>query len=174
MGDRSAVSCVDTGQLQVSGLAPGRPGCADQQGRHRFLSCAGCAMAAFAVESQLDEIRPPPGPGPIALRQQNVTLEGDPLPNLQPQPPVGAKQVLAALAKHPAWSDPPPRAGDDGLLRGRGLLWGAGSRPGAFSALAYPGGDARSAWSWPRWIDGRSPASPDRGRGLGVSAGRSL
>ena len=44
------------------------------------------------------------------------------LTTMQPQVKVGAKEVLAAVAGHGAWRDPPPRRlGDDGLLHGRGF-----------------------------------------------------
>lgn len=105
------------------------------------------AMAAFAIESQLDEIARRLDLDPFALRRKNVTLEGDPLPNLQPQPPVGAKEVLAALAEHPAWSDPlPSRQGDDGLLHGRGMAlgsWGAGRGPASATAILEADGKIR-------------------------------
>ena len=94
--------------------------------------------AAFAIESQLDEIARRLGLDPLALRLQNVVAEGDPLPNLRPQVQVGSKQVLMALAEHPAWTDPlPSRQSEDGLLRGRGLAlgsWGSGTWPASAHA----------------------------------------
>jgi CO/xanthine dehydrogenase Mo-binding subunit len=107
----------------------------------------GAATAAFAMESQLDEIARRLGLDPVALRLKNVTMEGDLLPNLQPQVKVGAKEVLAALAEHPAWADPPPpRQGDDGLLRGRGMAlgsWGAGRGPSSALAVLEADGKIR-------------------------------
>jgi CO/xanthine dehydrogenase Mo-binding subunit len=98
----------------------------------------GAVNAAFAIESQMDEIASQLGFDPLALRLQNVTREGDLLANLQPQVRVGAREVLTALAEHPAWTDlPPSRLGDDGLLRGRGLglgSWGSGMWPAAATA----------------------------------------
>jgi CO/xanthine dehydrogenase Mo-binding subunit len=94
--------------------------------------------AAFAIESQLDEIAGRLGCDPLALRLQNVVLEGDLLPSLRPQGPVGAKQVLTTLAEHPAWTDPlPSRQSEDGLLHGRGLAlgsWGSGTWPASVIA----------------------------------------
>jgi CO/xanthine dehydrogenase Mo-binding subunit len=101
--------------------------------------------AAFAIESQLDEIASRLGLDPLALRLQNVVLEGDLLPSLRPQVPVGVKQVLTALAEHPAWTDPPaPRVGADGLLHGRGVAlgsWASGMLPAA--AVATLDGDGK-------------------------------
>ena len=94
--------------------------------------------AAFAIESQLDAVASRLDLDPLALRLQNVAMEGDLLPSLRPQTRVGAKEVLTALAEHPAWTDPlPPRRGDDGLLHGRGMglgSWGSGTWPAAATA----------------------------------------
>jgi len=69
--------------------------------------------AAFAIESQLDEIAKRLGLDPLVLRLQNVSVEGDPLPNLRLQVQVGVKQVLTTLSEHPAWTDPlPSRQGE--------------------------------------------------------------
>ncbi len=107
----------------------------------------GAANAAFAIESQLDEIASRLGLDPLTLRLQNVAVEGDLLPNLQPQVRVGAKEVLTALAGHPAWTDPPPpRQGDDGLLRGRGLglgSWGVARGPASAIAILETDGKIR-------------------------------
>jgi CO/xanthine dehydrogenase Mo-binding subunit len=104
----------------------------------------GAPTAAFAIESQLDEIARRLDLTPFALRLQNVVLEGDLLPNLQPQPPVGAREVLTALAEHPAWTDPLPHPGDDGLLHGRGMSMGSwGGARGPAAAIAILEADAR-------------------------------
>ena len=90
--------------------------------------------AAFAIESQIDELALQLECDPLTLRLQNLAREGDPLIDLTPQVPIGAKEVLSALAEHPAWTDPPPHQDDDGLLRGRGL--GLGAWGGAMWAAA--------------------------------------
>jgi CO/xanthine dehydrogenase Mo-binding subunit len=99
----------------------------------------GAVNAAFAIESQLDEIASRLSLDPFALRRQNLILEGDLVVNMRPQAQFGAKEVLTALAGHPAWSDPrPPRLSDDGLLRGRGLgvgSWGSGRWPASAIAM---------------------------------------
>jgi len=94
----------------------------------------GGVNATFAIESQIDELALQLELDPLTLRLQNLALEGDPLIDLTPQAPVGGKEVLTALAEHPAWTDPPPRQEDDGFLRGRGL--GLGAWGGAMWAAA--------------------------------------
>jgi CO/xanthine dehydrogenase Mo-binding subunit len=136
----------------------------------------GAATAAFAVESQLDEIARRLGIDPIVLRQRNVTLEGDPLPNLQPQPPVGAKEVLATLAAHPAWSDPPPRRqGDDGLLHGRGFAlgsWGAGQGPSSALAILEADGKIRVVLATVDLTGSFTSLAQIAAEALGVSVGQ--
>jgi CO/xanthine dehydrogenase Mo-binding subunit len=136
----------------------------------------GAATAAFAVESQLDEIADRLSIDPIVLRQRNVTLEGDPLPNLQPQPPVGAVEVLAALAGHPAWSDPPPpRRGDDGLLHGRGFAlgsWGAGRGPSSALAILEADGKIRVVLATVDLTGSFTSLAQIAAEALGVSAGQ--
>jgi len=100
-------------------------------GAYRAL---GGVNTAFAIESQIDELALQLELDPLTLRLQNLALEGDPLIDLHPQVPVGAKEVLTALAEHPAWTDPPPRQEDDGFFRGRGL--GLGAWGGAMWAAA--------------------------------------
>ena len=136
----------------------------------------GAAVAAFAVESQLDEISCRLSLDPIALRRRNVILEGDPLPNLQPQPPVGAKEVLAALAGHPAWSDPPPpRRGEDGLLRGRGFAlgsWGAGRGPSSALVILEADGKIRVVLATVDLTGAFTGLAQIAAEALGVSAGQ--
>jgi len=90
--------------------------------------------AAFPLESQLDELALKLGMDPIALRLRNLILEVDslPPPNKVPQVRVGSKEVLTALAEHPAWKDPLLRKGEDGMLHGRGVglgSWGSSRWP---------------------------------------------
>ena len=136
----------------------------------------GAATAAFAVESQLDEIAQQLRIDPIALRQRNVTLEGDLLPNLQPQPPVGAKEVLATLAEHAAWAEPPPpRRGDDGLLHGRGFAlgsWGAGRGPSSALAILEADGKIRIVLATVDLTGSFTSLAQIAAEALGVSAGQ--
>jgi CO/xanthine dehydrogenase Mo-binding subunit len=107
----------------------------------------GGVNASFAIESQMDEIASQLGLDPLKLRLQNLALEGDLLVDVQPQVQIGAKEVLTALAEHPAWTDPPPpRLGDDGLLRGRGVglgSWGGARGPAAAIAILEGDGTIR-------------------------------
>jgi CO/xanthine dehydrogenase Mo-binding subunit len=95
----------------------------------------GAVNACLAIESQVDEMAGRLGFDPVVLRLQNIAAEGDLLPNLRPQGPVRAKEVLTAIADHPVWAHPPAaRIGKDGRLHGRGLalgLWGSGAWPSA-------------------------------------------
>lgn len=103
--------------------------------------------AAFAIESQLDEIAGLLDLDPLALRLQNLLLQDDLLPNKEAQVRVGSKEVLAALAEHSSWtSAPPTRLGDDGLLRGRGLglgSWGSGTQTASAIAILEADGKIR-------------------------------
>ncbi|MBE7552833.1 MAG: xanthine dehydrogenase family protein molybdopterin-binding subunit [Anaerolineales bacterium] len=101
--------------------------------------------AAFAIECQLDEMARRLDLDPLQLRLQNLVEEGDSLTDLEPQVRVGGREVLNALAGHPAWTDPlPARYGDNGLLYGRGLALGSweGGR-GPASAIAILDGDGK-------------------------------
>lgn len=101
--------------------------------------------AAFAIECQLDEMARRLDLDPLQLRLQNLVEEGDSLTDLEPQVRVGGREVLNALAGHPAWTDPAPaRHGSDGLLHGRGLALGSweGGR-GPASAVAILDGDGK-------------------------------
>jgi CO/xanthine dehydrogenase Mo-binding subunit len=97
------------------------------------------AHSCFAIESQIDELAVKLKIDPLDLRMKNAIVKGDPLVNLTPQVDVGAREVLRALADHPAWRSPPPtRIGDDGLLHGRGLglgSWGGARGPAAASII---------------------------------------
>jgi CO/xanthine dehydrogenase Mo-binding subunit len=100
--------------------------------------------ASFAIESQIDEMARRLGLDPLEMRLKNLIEPGDKLSNLEPQVAIGAREVLAALTAHPAWTDPPPaRLGSDGLLHGRGLglgSWAGGNGPaGAISILEADG-----------------------------------
>lgn len=104
----------------------------------------GAVNAAFAIESQIDEIAHRLSLDPLQLRRQNLTLEGDLLADGSAQKRVGSAEVLDALASHPAWtSEAPKREGADGRLYGRGIgmgVWsGAAGSAGAIAKLESDG-----------------------------------
>ncbi len=76
----------------------------------------GSTQAAFAIEQGMDALAEKLGIDPLQLRIKNATEEGDRLPNGQPLPRVGYKQILEQVSKHPAWTTPLK-----GPNRGRGL-----------------------------------------------------
>jgi CO/xanthine dehydrogenase Mo-binding subunit len=78
----------------------------------------GSPMAAFAVESAVDELSRALGIDPIALRMKNAAVEGDLAPYGPPFGPIGLKAVLEAAREHPHWKAPLPEG------RGRGLACG--------------------------------------------------
>lgn len=107
----------------------------------------GAPNLSFAMESQIDELAARLGIDPLTFRQKNVIREGDLLTNREPQSPVGAEEVLNALAQHPGWTNPAPeRVTEAGLLRGRGLAlgsWAGGTGPAGSLAILDAGGKVR-------------------------------
>lgn len=107
----------------------------------------GAPNLSFAIESQIDELARRLGIDPMVFRQQNVIREGDLLTNKEPQVPIGAEEVLSALAQHPGWTKPAPeRVTASGLLRGRGLAlgsWAGGTGPAGALAILDAGGKVR-------------------------------
>ena len=103
----------------------------------------GMPNSHFAMESQVDEIARALNIDPLQIRRQNVISKGDMRGSNEPQDPIGTHEVLAAVAKHPAWTDP-PRQAETGLLHGRGISLGswAGAN-GPASAVAYLESDGK-------------------------------
>src|SRR5574341_1234405 len=105
----------------------------------------GAPNAAFAIESQIDEIARRLDMDPLELRLKNLTQEGDLLASLQKQVRIGSREVLEALAERGAW--PPEQTayqGEEGWLHGCGLAlggWDGGNGPA--SALAMLEADGR-------------------------------
>ena len=95
--------------------------------------------AAFAIESQMDEMARQLGMDPLDFRLKNLAGEGDLLTDGEPQVRTGAREVLEALANAGVWkSDPPQRMASDRLLHGRGLAlsgWDGGSGPASAVVL---------------------------------------
>ncbi|MCI0398956.1 MAG: xanthine dehydrogenase family protein molybdopterin-binding subunit [Chloroflexi bacterium] len=107
----------------------------------------GAPNLSFAMESHIDELARRLGIDPMTFRQQNVIREGDLLTNKELQSPIGAEEVLKALAQHPSWTKPvPKRTTAAGLLHGRGLAlgsWAGGTGPAGALAILDAGGQFR-------------------------------
>jgi CO/xanthine dehydrogenase Mo-binding subunit len=78
----------------------------------------GSPMAAFAIESLVDELARILEIDPIELRLKNAVTEGDHAPYGPPYGPIGLTQVLEAVRRHPHW-----RA-ELGPNQGRGVACG--------------------------------------------------
>ena len=78
----------------------------------------GSPIAAFAVESVVDEIARELGIDPIELRLKNANAEGDRAPYGPKYGPIGLTQVLEAARTHPHWRAPL------GANQGRGVAVG--------------------------------------------------
>jgi len=105
----------------------------------------GAPNAHFAMESQVDEIARALDMDQLQIRMQNVIREGDMRTTKELQDRIGANEVLAAVADHPAWSAALPKV-DDEILQGRGMSLGSysgGSGPAAAIAYLEAGGKFR-------------------------------
>jgi len=78
----------------------------------------GSPMAAFAIESVMDELARTLGMDAIDLRLKNAAVEGDRAPYGPAYGPIGLKQVLEAARRHPHWTAPL------GPNQGRGIACG--------------------------------------------------
>lgn len=93
--------------------------------------------AHFAMESQVDDMARALNIDPLQIRLHNVIREGDMLTNKEAQDPIGATEVLKAVAAHPGWRNPLPKA-RAAILRGRSLSLGCWSgSTGPAGAVAY-------------------------------------
>jgi CO/xanthine dehydrogenase Mo-binding subunit len=66
----------------------------------------GSPMAAFAIESLLDELARTLSLDPIELRLKNAVVEGNRAPYGPPYGPIGFVEVLEAARAHPHWQAP--------------------------------------------------------------------
>ncbi len=99
-----------------------KPGC----GAYR---APGAPQAAFAIESQLDELARALGRDPLELRMLNAVAEGDPMPNGKPWPRMGLRECLDELARRRA---APAAGAAPGMRRGVGVAvggWVGGVEP---------------------------------------------
>ena len=63
----------------------------------------GAPQAAFALESNIDDMARQLGLDPLEFRLQNAVETGDPMGNNDPWPNLGLKQCLERMREHPAW-----------------------------------------------------------------------
>lgn len=134
----------------------------------------GAPNAAFAIESQIDELSRRLQRDPLQFRLANLSLEGDLQANLDPQPPIGTRQVLEAIAAHPAWNSPLPPP-EEGWLAGRGLalgMWEGGTGPAAALAILEADGTFRIVTASVDLTGSYTSMAQIAAQALGVSAGR--
>src|SRR5260370_7376489 len=68
----------------------------------------GAVQAAFAIESVMDDVARALERDPIEFRLQNASQGGDPMPNGEPWPRIGLREVLPALQADPFCRGPLP------------------------------------------------------------------
>jgi CO/xanthine dehydrogenase Mo-binding subunit len=72
----------------------------------------GSPQATFAIDQNVDEMARKLGWDPLEFRLHSISVEGDPQPNDQPWPAIGAKQVLERIREHPLWQNKPSGPGE--------------------------------------------------------------
>jgi CO/xanthine dehydrogenase Mo-binding subunit len=90
----------------------------------------GGPQAAFALESLLDELSARLHLDPMDLRLRNLAAEGDPMADGDPWPPLGHRECLATLARHPLWRDRGQLPPGEGVGLGLGV-WPGSKQPAA-------------------------------------------
>ena len=100
----------------------------------------GSPMAAFAIDSAVDEIARQLRLDPIDVRMKNAVTEGDPAPFGPPFGPIGFKTLLEAARNHPHWKT--PLGANQGRGVGCGFWFNAGMNSSATVTL---GGDGSAA-----------------------------
>jgi CO/xanthine dehydrogenase Mo-binding subunit len=65
----------------------------------------GAVQAAFALESVMDDLARALELDPVEFRLRNASKEGDPMPNGEPWPRIGLREVLQAVQEDPLWRD---------------------------------------------------------------------
>ena len=91
----------------------------------------GAPQAFYALESVMDELARRLEMDPLALRLHNASEEGDEMAGGRPWPKMGMKEVLEALADHPAWKER-----DAARAAGRGVGVAVGGWPGGTQPAA--------------------------------------
>ncbi len=81
----------------------------------------GGIQAAFAVEQAIDMLCQRLGMDPLEFRKRNASVTGSLMPIGTPFPAIGLDTILAAVGRHPCWTDP---LQEGAYPRGRGLALG--------------------------------------------------
>ncbi|MDP7210329.1 MAG: xanthine dehydrogenase family protein molybdopterin-binding subunit [Vicinamibacterales bacterium] len=85
----------------------------------------GATPVAFAMESVIDELADSIGMDPLEFRHQNVSRDGDLMPDGNTLPTINLDRVLDEVRQHSCWTTPL-----EGPNRGRGLALGMWTMPG--------------------------------------------
>lgn len=97
----------------------------------------GSPMSTFATESLMDEMAHRLGKDPLELRLQNAVDEGDRAPYGPKYGPIGLKEVLETVRRHPHWTS--PLAANRGRGMACGFWFNAGMNSSATVALDTDG-----------------------------------
>ncbi|MCS7171906.1 MAG: xanthine dehydrogenase family protein molybdopterin-binding subunit [Armatimonadetes bacterium] len=101
----------------------------------------GSPQAAFALESQMDEMSRQLGLDPLEFRLQNLLQEGDALPDGRRYPRIGLRACLLAIQEHPLWREGRRTPGEGlGLAVGG---WPGGLEPAAAACSVDRDGSVR-------------------------------
>ena len=119
MGAMSAFACYDLPHVRTVGydVVCNRP----KQAAYR---APGAPMAAFAVESAVDELAATLGIDPLDLRLMNCAKAGTRASYGPTYDEIGLEATLRAAKDHPHWTAPLGEPGGPNLRRGRGVACG--------------------------------------------------
>jgi CO/xanthine dehydrogenase Mo-binding subunit/aerobic-type carbon monoxide dehydrogenase small subunit (CoxS/CutS family) len=85
----------------------------------------GGPQSAFALESLLDRLAEELELDPIELRRRNLPADGDPRVDGSTWPPIGARECLDELEKHPLWAERASLPDGEGVGVALGLWTGS-------------------------------------------------
>jgi CO/xanthine dehydrogenase Mo-binding subunit len=100
----------------------------------------GAPQAAFALESVMDDLARSLGLDPIEFRIRNASQGGDPMPNGDPWPRIGFREVLRAAQETPLWRNRDRGGPGVGVAAGG---WLGGLEPASACVKMNPDGTAQ-------------------------------